>query len=120
MNEWEKIMMLEQKVDELKQDKLKLENKLNALEGQLNIELKNNWTVSFNKFENEIIPVIEIIPKELNHSKYFRFVVERKPNEILYGFLKNKILDDFLKNNAKIKLEDMNIQTQYFEWYIFT
>ena len=28
MNEWEKIMMLEQKVDELKQDKLKLENKV--------------------------------------------------------------------------------------------
>ena len=28
MNEWEKIMMLEQKVDELKQDKLRLENKL--------------------------------------------------------------------------------------------
>ena len=81
-------------------------------------EIKNNWTLSFNKFENEIIPVIEIIPKELNYSKYFRFVVERKPNEILYGFLKNKILDDFLKNNAKIKLEDMNIQTQYFEWYL--
>ena len=82
------------------------------------MEFKNNWTLSFNKFENEIIPVIEIIPKELNYSKYFRFVVERKPNEILYGFLKNKILDDFLKNNAKIKLEDMNIQTQYFEWYL--
>ena len=81
-------------------------------------EIKNNWTLSFNKFENEIIPVIEIIPKELNHSKYFRFVVERKPNEILYGFLKNKTLDDFLKNNAKIKLKDMNIQTQYFEWYL--
>ena len=83
-----------------------------------NLEFKNNWTLSFNKFENEIIPVIEIIPKELNNNKYFRFVVERKPNEILYGFLKNKILDDFLKNNAKIKLEDMNIQTQYFEWYL--
>ena len=41
MNEWEKIMMLEQKVDELKQDKLKLENKVNALEGQLNIALTN-------------------------------------------------------------------------------
>ena len=81
-------------------------------------EIKDNWTLSFNKFENEIIPVIEIIPKELNYSKYFRFVVERKPNEILYGFLKNKILDDFLKNNAKIKLEDMKIQTQYFEWYL--
>lgn len=83
-----------------------------------NLEFKNNWTLSFNKFENEIIPVIEIIPKELSHSKYFRFVVERKPNEILYGFLKNKTLDDFLKNNAKIKLKDMNIQTQYFEWYL--
>lgn len=83
-----------------------------------NLEFKNNWTLSFNKFENEIIPVIEITPKELKYNKYFRFVVERKPNEILYGFLKNKILDDFLKNNAKIKLEDMNIQTQYFEWYL--
>ena len=41
MNEWEKIMMLEQKVDELKQQKLKLENKVNALEGQLNIALTN-------------------------------------------------------------------------------
>ena len=41
MNEWEKIMMLEQKVDELKQEKLKLENKVNALEGQLNIALTN-------------------------------------------------------------------------------
>ena len=83
-----------------------------------NLEFKNNWTLSFNKFENEIIPVIEITPKELKYNKYFRFVVERKPNEILYGFLKNKILDDFLKNNAKIKLKDMNIQTQYFEWYL--
>lgn len=81
-------------------------------------EIKNNWTLSFNKFENEIIPVIEITPKELNNSKCFRFVVERKPDEILYGFLKNKILDDFLKNNAKIKLKDMNIQTQYYEWYL--
>ena len=41
MNEWEKIMMLEQKIDELKQQKLKLENKVNALEGQLNIALTN-------------------------------------------------------------------------------
>lgn len=81
-------------------------------------EIKNNWTLSFNKFENEIIPVIEITPKELNYNKYFRFVVERKPNEILYGFLKNKILDDFLKNNDEFKLENMNIQTQYFEWYL--
>lgn len=83
-----------------------------------NLEFKNNWTLSFNKFENEIIPVIEITPKELKYNKYFRFVVERKPNEILYGFLKNKILDGFLKNNAKIKLKDMNIQTQYYEWYL--
>ena len=83
-----------------------------------NLEFKNNWTLSFNKFENEIIPVIEITPKELKYNKYFRFVVERKPNEILYGFLKNKILDDFLKNNDEFKLENMNIQTQYFEWYL--
>ena len=41
MNEWEKIMMLEQKVDELKQEKLKLKNKLNVLEGELNIALTN-------------------------------------------------------------------------------
>ena len=41
MNEWEKIMMLEQKVDELKQQKLKLENKVNVLEGELNIALTN-------------------------------------------------------------------------------
>ncbi len=70
-------------------------------------EIQNNWTVSFNKFENKIIPVIEITPKELNYNKYVRFVVERKTNEILYGFL---------KNNAEIKLKD--IQTQYFEWYL--
>ena len=41
MNEWEKIMMLEQKIDELKQEKLKLENKVNVLEGELNIALTN-------------------------------------------------------------------------------
>ena len=41
MNEWEKIMMIEQKVDELKQEKLKLKNKLNVLEGELNIALTN-------------------------------------------------------------------------------
>ena len=81
-------------------------------------EIKNNWTLSSNKFENKNICVIEITPKELNYSKYFRFVVERKPDEILYGFLKNKILDDFLKNNDEFKLEDMKIQTQYFEWYL--
>ena len=72
-------------------------------------EIQNNWTVSFNKFENKIIPVIEITPKELNYNKYVRFVVERKTNEILYGFL---------KNNDEFKLENMNIQTQYFEWYL--
>lgn len=73
-----------------------------------NLEIKNNWTLSsFNKFENKTICVIEITPKELNYNKYVRFVVERKTNEILYGFL---------KNNAEIKLKD--IQTQYFEWYL--
>ena len=41
MNEWEKIMMLEQKVDELKQEKLRLKNKINVLEGELNIALTN-------------------------------------------------------------------------------
>ena len=34
-------MMIEQKMKELKQEKLKLENKVNALEGQLNIALTN-------------------------------------------------------------------------------
>ena len=41
MNEWEKILMLEQKVDELKQEKLRLKNKINVLEGELNIALTN-------------------------------------------------------------------------------
>lgn len=73
---------------------------------------KNNWTLSFNKFENKNkhINVIEITPKELNYNKYVSFVVEKKPNnDIFYGFR---------KNNDKIKLEDMNIQTQYYEWYL--
>ena len=41
MNEWEKIMLLEQKIDELKQEKLRLKNKVNVLEGELNIALTN-------------------------------------------------------------------------------
>ena len=41
MSEWEKIMMLEQKVDELKQENLRLKNKVNVLEGELNIALTN-------------------------------------------------------------------------------
>ena len=41
MNEWEKIMLLEQKIDELKQENLKLKNKVNVLEGELNIALTN-------------------------------------------------------------------------------
>lgn len=79
-----------------------------------NLEFKNNWTLSFNKLpfnkvenEKKDIRVIEITPKELKYNKYVRFVVERKKtNEILYGFL---------KNNAKIKLKD--IQPKYDEWY---
>lgn len=79
-----------------------------------NLEFKNNWTLSFNKLpfnkvenERKDIRVIEITPKELKYNKYVRFVVERKKtNEILYGFL---------KNDAKIKLE--NIQTKNKEWY---
>ncbi|MCR8679623.1 MULTISPECIES: PDDEXK-like family protein [Campylobacter] len=74
-----------------------------------NLEIQDNWKLSFNKFENKNICVIEITPEELKYNKYVRFVVERKTNEILYGFL---------KNNEEIKLKDMNIQAQYYDWYL--
>ena len=77
MNEWEKIMMLEQKVDELKQDKLRLENKLNALEGQLNIALTNK----------EYYMYIAELEKEKREK------IEQKIVRL------NKIVDSFLKED---------------------
>ena len=77
-----------------------------------NLEIQNNWTLlPFNKVENEKkdICVIEITPKELEYKKYVRFVVERKKtNEILYGFL---------KNDAEIKLENIQPKDEKDEWY---
>ena len=75
MNEWEKIMMLEQKVDELKQDKLRLENKVNVLEGELNIALTNK----------EYYMYIAELEKEKREK------VEQKIVRL------NKIVDSFLK-----------------------
>lgn len=75
MNEWEKIMMLEQKIDELKQEKLKLENKVNELEGQLNIALTNK----------EYYMYIAELEKEKREK------VEQKIVRL------NKIVDSFLK-----------------------
>ena len=75
MNEWEKIMMLEQKVDELKQEKLKLENNVNALEGQLNIALTNK----------EYYMYIAELEKEKREK------IEQKIVRL------NKIVDSFLK-----------------------
>ena len=75
MNEWEKIMMLEQKVDELKQEKLKLQNKVNALEGQLNIALTNK----------EYYMYIAELEKEKREK------IEQKIVRL------NKIVDSFLK-----------------------
>ena len=77
MNEWEKIMMLEQKVDELKQEKLKLENKVNALEGQLNIALTNK----------EYYMYIAELEKEKREK------IEQKIVRL------NKIVDSFLKED---------------------
>ena len=75
MNEWEKIMMLEQKVDELKQEKLKVENNLNALEGQLNIALANKEYYMY-------LAELEKEKREKTEQKIVRL---------------NKILDSFLK-----------------------
>ena len=77
MNEWEKIMMLEQKVDELKQEKLKLENKVNALEGQLNIALTNK----------EYYMYLAELEKEKREK------IEQKIVRL------NKIVDSFLKED---------------------
>ena len=77
MNEWEKIMMLEQKVDELKQDKLRLENKLNALEGQLNIALTNKEYYMY-------LAELEKEKREKTEQKIVRL---------------NKIVDNFLKED---------------------
>ena len=77
MNEWEKIMMLEQKVDELKQQKLKLENKINVLEGELNIALTNK----------EYYMYLAELEKEKREK------VEQKIVRL------NKIVDSFLKED---------------------
>ena len=77
MNEWEKIMMLEQKVDELKQEKLKLENKVNALEGQLNIALTNKEYYMY-------LVELEKEKREKTEQKIVRL---------------NKIVDSFLKED---------------------
>ena len=75
MNEWEKIMMLEQKVDELKQQKLKLENKVNALEGQLNIALTNKEYYMY-------LAELEKEKREKTEQKIVRL------NKIVVNFLK--------------------------------
>ena len=77
MNEWEKIMMLEQKIDELKQEKLKLENKVNALEGQLNIALTNKEYYMY-------LAELEKEKREKTEQKIVRL---------------NKIVDNFLKED---------------------
>ena len=77
MNEWEKIMMLEQKIDELKQQKLKLENKVNVLEGELNIALTNK----------EYYMYLAELEKEKREK------VEQKIVRL------NKIVDSFLKED---------------------
>ena len=75
MNEWEKIMMLEQKVDELKQEKLRLKNKLNILEGELNIALTNKEYYMY-------LAELEKEKREKTEQKIVRL---------------NKIVDSFLK-----------------------
>ena len=75
MNEWEKIMMLEQKVDELKQEKLRLKNKLNVLEGELNIALTNKEYYMY-------LAELEKEKRENTEQKIVRL---------------NKIVDSFLK-----------------------
>ena len=77
MNEWEKIMMLEQKIDELKQDNLKLKNKLNVLEGELNIALTNKEYYMY-------LAELEKEKREKTEQKIVRL---------------NKIVDSFLKED---------------------
>ena len=75
MSEWEKIMMLEQKVDELQQEKLKLENKVNALEGQINNALTNKEYYMY-------LAELEKEKREKTEQKIVRL------NKIFYSFLK--------------------------------
>ena len=75
MNEWEKIMMLEQKIDELKQENLRLKNKVNVLEGELNIALTNKEYYMY-------LAELEKEKREKTEQKIVRL---------------NKILDSFLK-----------------------
>ena len=77
MNEWEKIMMLEQKVDELKQENLKLKNKLNVLEGELSIALTNKEYYMY-------LAELEKEKREKTEQKIVRL---------------NKIVDSFLKED---------------------
>ena len=77
MNEWEKIMMLEQKIDELKQENLKLKNKLNVLEGELNIALTNKEYYMY-------LAELEKEKREKTEQKIVRL---------------NKIVDNFLKED---------------------
>ena len=77
MNEWEKIMMLEQKIDELKQEKLKLANKVNTLERQLNIALTNKEYYMY-------LAELEKEKREKTEQKIVRL---------------NKIVDSFLKED---------------------
>ena len=77
MKEWEKIMMLEQKIDELKQENLKLKNKVNALEGQLNIALTNKEYYMY-------LAELEKEKREKTEQKIVRL---------------NKIVDSFLKED---------------------
>lgn len=77
MNEWEKIMMLEQKVDELKQENLRLKNKLNVLEGELNIALTNKEYYMY-------LAELEKEKREKTEQKIVRL---------------NKIVDSFLKED---------------------
>ena len=77
MNEWEKIMMLEQKIDVLKQQKLKLENKVNVLEGELNIALTNKEYYMY-------LAELEKEKREKTEQKIVRL---------------NKIVDSFLKED---------------------
>ena len=77
MNEWEKIMMLEQKIDELKQENLRLKNKVNVLEGELNIALTNKEYYMY-------LAELEKEKREKTEQKIVRL---------------NKIVDSFLKED---------------------
>ena len=77
MNEWEKIMMLEQKIDELKQENLQLKNKLNVLGGELNIALTNKEYYMY-------LAELEKEKREKTEQKIVRL---------------NKIVDSFLKED---------------------